>query len=539
MRRSDTKKCLEFDSKLLLEISVDDFWLKIDEKITKIRYVSRWIIIDRNWKIALLSFWKWKYFMLPWWKIEEFENAKKTLKKEIKEEIGVRIKNIRFIWCIKESRVSFVANEIWKKAHINHTFWFFAEVNWDKWNPDLEEWEKKKWLKVMWLDYSEVVDIIKNYPKKMLISKFRKKRDLRFLEELKYYLNNRFNLLKLCVPEPNFKFDITDFSVRNVVKVVIMDVDWSFFMTYLPTIKEYWLAWGWVNEWEKLLSAVKREVAEETWFDIEIVKYLWTIFAEKWYSERNANVYWFLAKIIWKNNHLKMDDYEIELWLEIRKFKNIKDMIIALDSVDTNTRWSIFHNQIAKWFLNEAGKYLLNIERKKYSDALSFLQTTEEFFSIEHNVLYESRFSVRGIIYDLDWKISILKSKKYWYTMFPWWWIEYWENVLSALKREIFEEVWVKIKDISFFTYTKDVFVEEKDNLWRINNIFWFIAKIDWKKWKQHLEKDEREEWFDVLRLDKEEYFSSIKICEEDSLIGKVVKNREKKIWELMKKSEK
>jgi len=41
-------------------------------------------------------------------------------------------------------------------------------------------------------------------------------------------------------------------------------------------------------------------------------------------------------------------------------------------------------------------------------------------------------------------KINNLGEKIY---DIPWWWIKFWESPIEALKRELFEEVWLKLKE--------------------------------------------------------------------------------------------
>jgi 8-oxo-dGTP pyrophosphatase MutT (NUDIX family) len=131
----------------------------------------------------------WEYYMIPWWWIEEWESPTQALKREIKEEVWVNIKNIIPLWYIEEKRGVVVMKDIWDKFwKYLKSFWFIAEVEGKKWEQQLEEDELKEKMKVERLDFEKVENILKNYSVNNNIWKFVKKRDLRFLEEAKKYI---------------------------------------------------------------------------------------------------------------------------------------------------------------------------------------------------------------------------------------------------------------------------------------------------------------------------------------------------------------
>ena len=58
----------------------------------------------------------------------------------------------------------------------------------------------------------------------------------------------------------------------------------------------------------------------------------------------------------------------------------------------------------------------------------------------EQNKTY---FRVRAIILDWD-KILLVKHKRNDFYALPWWKVDDWEKSKTAIKRELFEELWVK-----------------------------------------------------------------------------------------------
>jgi len=76
---------------------------------------------------ALVKY-KWKFFLtknhrwweLPWWHIEKWENLKECLDREMMEEIWVKIENEKFFWYKKITNFEKVKNRDW---------WFYPFPN--------------------------------------------------------------------------------------------------------------------------------------------------------------------------------------------------------------------------------------------------------------------------------------------------------------------------------------------------------------------------------------------------------------------------
>lgn len=78
------------------------------------------------------------------------------------------------------------------------------------------------------------------------------------------------------------------------------------------------------------------------------------------------------------------------------------------------------------------------------------------------------RISIKSIIKDKKWDILLMYNEKYWTWNLPWWWLEHWETIENCIKREINEELWLKISYIS------------KIPLWFITSNKWLNKKMPW-----------------------------------------------------------
>jgi len=57
------------------------------------------------------------------------------------------------------------------------------------------------------------------------------------------------------------------------------------------------------------------------------------------------------------------------------------------------------------------------------------------------------RISVKALIYNDKWKFLLCKESN-WTWDLPWGWLDHNENPISCLKRELLEEMWLKITNI-------------------------------------------------------------------------------------------
>ena len=58
------------------------------------------------------------------------------------------------------------------------------------------------------------------------------------------------------------------------------------------------------------------------------------------------------------------------------------------------------------------------------------------------------RISIKALIYNEKWQILLCKESD-WRWELPGWWLDLWEKYDACLKRELMEEMWLKIVDIN------------------------------------------------------------------------------------------
>lgn len=96
-----------------------------------------------------------------------------------------------------------------------------------------------------------------------------------------------------------------------------------------------------------------------------------------------------------------------------------------------------------------------------------------------------------------DWKILFGKRKNShwnWFWAFPWWHLEFNEEIEDCAIREVMEEVWIKIKNLNIIWVTNDIFYQENKHYITI------FVTCDYDSWDLKLmepEKCEKWEWFD------------------------------------------
>ncbi len=82
------------------------------------------------------------------------------------------------------------------------------------------------------------------------------------------------------------------------------------------------------------------------------------------------------------------------------------------------------------------------------------------------------RTSVKALILNKDNKFLLTREEKWWDLL--WWWLEYGETPQDCIKRELFEEMWIKVKNVdkqpSYFVTT-----QKKNWVW-ISNIIYKVS---------------------------------------------------------------
>ena len=122
--------------------------------------------------------------------------------------------------------------------------------------------------------------------------------------------------------------------------------------------------------------------------------------------------------------------------------------------------------------------------------------------------VFSQTFCVAWAIIEKDWKFCLVKENSKWADRWkynqPSWWIELWENPISAVKKEVLEETWLVFEP----TWLVGIFSLERNDLiwkneWLSEDIFPHPIKLIFRwniLWEDQnkLEKDEISsvEWF-------------------------------------------
>ena len=139
------------------------------------------------------------------------------------------------------------------------------------------------------------------------------------------------------------------------------------------------------------------------------------------------------------------------------------------------------------------------------------------------------REACRIVLFDENNLMPILFASKENYHKLPWWWIEWKEEKIEALKREAMEETWCKIDSI------KEVWIViEENSSWKQIS-YCYIWKVI-KKWVVNFTKNEIEKWFELQRISIEKATSLIEKDLPTSLGGKRKQKRDYFILKFIEK---
>ena len=142
-----------------------------------LRKASRSILFNNDNQIALLYVSKHKYHKLPGGGVENTENIKETLKREVMEEVGVNILIGDEIGAIIEYRDEFRQLQI--------SYCFFSKVVGEVTTPNFTESELVNGFELKWVTLDEAITLLSNDNPDDYVGKFIKKRDLIFLNRAK------------------------------------------------------------------------------------------------------------------------------------------------------------------------------------------------------------------------------------------------------------------------------------------------------------------------------------------------------------------
>jgi ADP-ribose pyrophosphatase YjhB (NUDIX family) len=163
--------------KTILTIRDSDFGLDFpDPPVYKERRSSRAIVFDRDGKIAFLHVTKKHFYKLPGGGVEEGESIEEALHRELSEEIGCSVKNIREFGSIEEFRNKFSLHQI--------SYCFLADLAGEKGVPHLEQDEIADGFKPVWINLGDAIKIFEsNTDVEDYEGKFVQMRDLAFLKQ--------------------------------------------------------------------------------------------------------------------------------------------------------------------------------------------------------------------------------------------------------------------------------------------------------------------------------------------------------------------
>lgn len=147
----------------------------------KVRKAARAVIFDKFGKIAFLTVVKKDYYKIPGGGFESKENRLQALRREVLEEAGCHIKNIKEFGRIEEYRNKFSLHQI--------SYCFIATLDGEKGKPNFTKKEMKYHFKLKWVKLAAAVKKMENLEiSKDYEGRFIQIRDLYFIKEVyKFY----------------------------------------------------------------------------------------------------------------------------------------------------------------------------------------------------------------------------------------------------------------------------------------------------------------------------------------------------------------
>lgn len=146
-------------SKLLADKIIDDFYPRPNIEFKK-RNCVRGVIFNDKDEIALLYingtdiFGKRDHFELPGGGIEDNESFEEALEREIDEELGYTIKDIKFLGIIENEY------NLLKRSDKQH--FFMANIN-EKTEQHLLEYEKELFGNIVFIHKDKIIEMYENY----------------------------------------------------------------------------------------------------------------------------------------------------------------------------------------------------------------------------------------------------------------------------------------------------------------------------------------------------------------------------------------
>jgi 8-oxo-dGTP diphosphatase len=142
------------------------------------RRASRAVVFDTEGNVALLHATKKNFHKLPGGGIEQGEDIETALRREVSEEIGCAVKNIRELGMVEEFRNQWALHQI--------SYCFLADLDGAKGLPHLEEDEIADGFETVWVGIDDAIKILESETSiEDYEGKFIQLRDLTLLKEAK------------------------------------------------------------------------------------------------------------------------------------------------------------------------------------------------------------------------------------------------------------------------------------------------------------------------------------------------------------------
>ena len=168
--------------KELKDLEVTGKKTPISDEEYKIRIAARAIVQDNKGNIAILSTPKSNHYhhKLPGGGLDEGEDIGKTLKREIKEEVGCQIEIIKELGEIIEYKNKYNQKQT--------SYCFLAKLNGKIGKPNFTKEEKDAGYRVKWLPIDDAIKLFQDNIPEDYTAKFIQLRDYTFLLEAKKLL---------------------------------------------------------------------------------------------------------------------------------------------------------------------------------------------------------------------------------------------------------------------------------------------------------------------------------------------------------------
>ena len=156
----------------------------------------------------------------------------------------------------------------------------------------------------------------------------------------------------------------------------------------------------------------------------------------------------------------------------------------------------------------------------------SYSMVFEKIFEVPETPWKEGlRKACRGVLIDENCQIPLLFVSRENYYKLPWWWMEWDEDKIETLRREVLEEAGCEIDSIKEIWYTV-----EKNSTWSQIS-YCFVSRVV-NKWNAEYTSEEIYDWFTLKWVKREEALAIMKDIVPSTENGKRKQERESFILE-------